>query len=95
MDKTSTTSGWKARRTAAELCGHGIADTLNHQLPKIVYPLLAVAPLNLVPACRGCNSHRSELAPRTAEEQTLHPYCDDLGDHVWLTARVQDLPKRP
>lgn len=75
------------------LCGHGIADTLDHQLPKIAYPLLAVAPANLVPACRGCNSLRGEMAPQTAEEQTLHPYFDDLGDHVWLTARVGGLPK--
>ncbi|MGW1976478.1 HNH endonuclease [Streptomyces sp. NPDC001889] len=75
------------------LCGQGLADTLDHQLPKAVYPLLAVTPDNLVPACRSCNTIKSDQAPAAAEEQTLHPYFDtDINDYIWLAARVTGLP---
>ncbi|MDX2404556.1 HNH endonuclease [Streptomyces microflavus] len=71
------------------LCGQGLADTLDHQLPKDVYPLLAVTPDNLVPACRTCNTNKRDEAPVTAEEQTLHPYFDtDIDEYIWLVARV-------
>ncbi|MGW3073918.1 HNH endonuclease [Kitasatospora sp. NPDC001132] len=76
------------------LCGHGLAATLDHQLPKTLYPLLAVAPLNLVPACRDCNSNKRELAPASAEEQTLHPYFDsDTQQYTWLTAHITGAPE--
>ncbi|MFB8406026.1 HNH endonuclease [Streptomyces sp. NPDC055912] len=76
------------------LCGQGIADTLDHQLPKTHYPLLAVAPANLVPACRDCNYYKGEEAPTSAEKQTLHPYYDsEVHDHTWLVARVAGPPK--
>ncbi|MFE8941062.1 HNH endonuclease [Streptomyces sp. NPDC007872] len=76
------------------LCGQGIADTLDHQLPKAHYPLLAVAPANLVPACRDCNYYKGEEAPLNAEQQTLHPYYDgEIHDHTWLVARVSGPPK--
>ncbi|MFE0865796.1 HNH endonuclease [Streptomyces rochei] len=76
------------------LCGHGIADTLDHQLPKTSYPLLAVTPANLVPACRDCNFYKGEQAPVSADKQTLHPYYDgQVHDHVWLFARIVGPPK--
>ncbi|MFD7609871.1 HNH endonuclease [Streptomyces sp. NPDC059828] len=75
------------------LCGQGIADTLDHQLPKTHYPLLAVTPANLVPACRDCNFYKGEQAPASAEKQTLHPYYDgQVHEHVWLFARIVGPP---
>ncbi|MFE1264210.1 HNH endonuclease [Streptomyces albogriseolus] len=44
------------------LCGHGAADTLDHQLPKDSFPLLSVVPVNLVPACFRCNHQKKERA---------------------------------
>ncbi|MEU6158836.1 hypothetical protein [Streptomyces sp. NPDC047130] len=61
---------------------------MDHHLPKAGFPLLAVVPTNLVPACRSCNVLKGEAAPESAEEQTIHPYFDDLGQRQWLFARV-------
>ncbi|MGW2065768.1 HNH endonuclease [Streptomyces sp. NPDC001937] len=76
------------------LCGHGAADTLDHQLPKDSFPLLSVVPVNLVPACSRCNHYKKEQAPTHAGDQTLHPYFDgDVHDHLWLFARVAGPPE--
>ncbi|WP_034088710.1 HNH endonuclease [Streptacidiphilus albus] len=82
-----------ARRGRCPLCGHGFADTIDHQLPKIAYPLLAVTPANLVPACLPCNKAKGEAIPALAEEQTLHPYFDDVSGQVWLAARLTPPPE--
>ncbi|MFB8235583.1 hypothetical protein ACFC58_03435 [Kitasatospora purpeofusca] len=75
------------------LCGHGVADTLDHQLPKTLYPLLAVAPSNLAPACMYCNGNKRDMAPVDAERQTLNPYFDhEAEQHTWLTARISGPP---
>ncbi|MDG4760479.1 HNH endonuclease signature motif containing protein [Micromonospora sp. WMMD710] len=70
------------------LCGHGRVSTLDHQLPKSSYPLLAVVPDNLVPACADCNHRKNDLAPSSSETQTLHPYFDDANQARWLAAQV-------
>ncbi|MFH9553310.1 HNH endonuclease [Streptomyces sp. NPDC017435] len=81
-------------RGLCALCGHGAADTLDHQLPKDSFPLLSVVPINLVPACSRCNHQKKEHAPTHAGDQTLHPYFDgDVHDHLWLFAQVTGSPK--
>lgn len=70
------------------LCGQRSVATLDHHLPKAHYPALAVAPLNLLPACSDCNKAKLDAIPTCAEEVALHPYYDDLGDDAWLVARV-------
>lgn len=77
-----------AAKGPCPLCGIGIVATIDHQLPKGKYPLLAVVPTNLVPACRDCNTDKGEKAPDTAGDQTLHPYFDDLFHVPWLAARL-------
>ncbi|MBF0888342.1 MULTISPECIES: HNH endonuclease [Gluconobacter] len=70
------------------LCMQRSAATLDHHLPKAHYPALAVAPLNLIPACSDCNKAKLDAVPVMAEDVPLHPYYDDLGKEVWLTATV-------
>jgi hypothetical protein len=70
------------------LCGLGTVSTLDHHLPKTVYPALAVTPANLVPACIDCNKNKTSATPTCAAEQTIHPYFDDIEDDHWLTATV-------
>lgn len=70
------------------LCMQRFVATLDHHLPKAHYPALAVAPLNLIPACSDCNKAKLDSVPTTAEDVPLHPYYDDLGEEVWLTAIV-------
>lgn len=70
------------------LCGVGQVTTLDHHLPKADYPVLAVTPANLVPACTWCQTEKRQGRPATAEEQTLHPYFDDFEGERWLFADV-------
>lgn len=70
------------------LCGHRTVSTLDHHLPKAHYPVLAVVPLNLVPACGDCNKAKLASLPTSANQETLHPYFDDIEGDRWLYADV-------
>lgn len=70
------------------LCGHRTVSTLDHHLPKAHYPALAVAPLNLLPACADCNKRKLARVPMTSAEEMLHPYYDDIEADHWLHATV-------
>jgi hypothetical protein len=73
------------------LCGFNQAETLDHYLSKANYPQFSVLPLNLVPACWGCNHGKRDTVAQTAGQQPLHPYYDH-GHYIsdqWLFAEVQ------
>ncbi|MFN0141306.1 MAG: HNH endonuclease [Pyrinomonadaceae bacterium] len=70
------------------LCFHREVSTLDHHLDKASFPLLSVVPLNLVPACKDCNYAKLSFNPTHQEEQTIHPYYDDVNDAIWLSAKV-------
>ncbi|WP_419880601.1 hypothetical protein ACN6MY_13185 [Peribacillus sp. B-H-3] len=70
-----------------------MVSTLDHHLPKAKYPALAVTPINLIPSCYDCNKTKTAARPLRAEEETLHPYFDDIEDDLWLEAEV--LPQKP
>lgn len=74
------------------LCNQRTVRTLDHHLSKAHHPALAVSPFNLVPACRECNEDTGTRRPRTLEEQTLHPYFDDVTDQIWLKASFEIHP---
>ena len=69
-------------------CDHGQVSTLDHILPKTVFPELAVTPDNLVGACRDCNTAKLATAPTKAENAPLHPYFDNISHERWLGAQV-------
>jgi len=71
-------------------CGMGQASTLDHYLPKTKYPQLSVAPLNLVPSCKDCNTGKSTMVATTAGAQSLHPYFDHQSfiNDQWIFAEV-------
>ncbi len=70
------------------LCVQRMVTTLDHHLPQAHYPLFAVNPLNLVPACADCNKAKLASYPENAEEVPLHPYYDDIDGERWLGAAV-------
>lgn len=37
-------------------CGQQVVKTLDHYLPKTLYPTYAITPYNLVPSCEACNT---------------------------------------
>ena len=70
------------------LCNHKPVEVLDHYLPKAHFPRLSVTPINLVPTCTDCNNTLSDKGITTIEETKLHPYYDELGNEVWLKAKV-------
>lgn len=70
------------------LCAQRVVSTLDHYLPSSKFPSLAVVPANLIPSCQDCNKAKSDRAPSSAVDQTLHPYFDNVGQGVWLHATV-------
>lgn len=73
-------------------CDHRPVSTLDHLLPKRLFPALAVTPDNLVGACADCNKTKLAFAPAAAEEVFLHPYFDDVEAKRWLAAQVVEGP---
>lgn len=79
---------FSAPRGICPLCSQRSATTLDHYLPKTQYPILSVAPLNLIPACKDCNTEKLCDYPTNSTEETLHPYYDDVEGFEWLKSRV-------
>jgi hypothetical protein len=73
-------------------CGLNQVSTLDHFLPKAKFPTLSVIPVNLVPACKDCNTRKSSTVASIASSQPLHPYFDrePFQTDQWLFARVID-----
>lgn len=71
------------------LCGQRMVSTLDHHLPKANFPSLAVAPLNLVPACADCNKAKLASVATQAAQVPLHPYFEDIDEQQWLKAAVE------
>lgn len=69
-------------------CGVRIATTLDHNLPKSKYALLATSPLNLIPSCSDCNKGKLVSYPTSAEQETIHPYYDNIENEQWLVCQV-------
>ncbi len=70
------------------LCSHRPVETLDHYLPKKDFPRLTTTPVNLVPSCFTCNKLKLSKKPSCLEEETLHPYYDDIDNDNWLVAKV-------
>ncbi len=72
------------------MCGQRIVSTVDHYLPQSLHPIFNLTPANLVPACSDCNKGKLAKFAQSAEEQTLHPYFDDLGNERWLVVDVRE-----
>ena len=70
-------------------CAQRIASTIDHYLPRHLFPELSVAPTNLVPCCSECNHKKGRYAATTEHDQIPHPYFQDLGGGVWLIAVLE------
>lgn len=70
--------------------GIGNPRTLDHYLPKSKFPALSVHPLNLIPACRDCNTDAGAGFSSLEAEQPIHPYLDKNSFFLdrWVRARV-------
>ncbi|EFL4497424.1 hypothetical protein ABU05_004382 [Escherichia fergusonii] len=76
-------------------CAQRNVSTLDHYLPKSLYPKLVVNTLNLVPCCMECNHIKREHYPKNNEEQLINPYFDGLIEGVWLVATIKSKGQKP
>lgn len=70
-------------------CGIGQVTTLDHYLPKSIFPIFSVLTSNLIPCCKDCNTGKSTSYATTKERQVLHPYYDDFTKEQWLFAEIK------
>lgn len=55
-----------------------VPDTLDHFLPKDIYPEYSIFSKNLIPCCDSCNRAKSTKILHNGERIFFHPYYDDL-----------------
>lgn len=72
------------------LCNIREATTVDHYLPKELYPALSFLPMNLLPACARCNGYKLTYSPSSRLDELLHPYFDDVASRQWISAEVHE-----
>ncbi|MFF2632901.1 HNH endonuclease [Microbacterium sp. NPDC058021] len=73
-----------ALRNLCTYCQYGVANTLDHFVPKDVVAGLAIEPLNLIPACSRCNHVLGSSVADGYDDQFLYPYgAPSLGRWLW------------
>lgn len=69
-------------------CRIGEPETLDHYLPKALFPEFSIFSLNLVPVCGRCNNLKSDSFLDSGCRSFLHPYFDLLEGNLFLCAEV-------
>ncbi len=77
-----------ARLQICPMCAARFVKTVDHLLPKSVFPELAAFERNLVPCCSDCNKTKDDSHPNDAESQFFHPYFDNWEKWEFLLADV-------
>lgn len=69
-------------------CETSQIKSLDHFLPKSKFPLYSITPINLIPACDGCNEFKGSMYASTQGDQLINPYFDETDSDVWLYAEL-------
>jgi hypothetical protein len=77
------------------MCGSLGSGTLDHVLPKNVYPEFAVFSNNLVPACICNNLRKETYIGTTTTQRVLHPYFDNVMNERLVRASFTHNPVAP
>lgn len=72
-----------------QYCGLSPADTLDHYLPKEIFPEYAVLPINLLPCCSDCNRIKSQNYLYAGLRMFLNFYFDEIGSVPILHASIK------
>lgn len=70
-------------------CGINEPKTLDHYIPKELYPEFSILPLNLIPICNQCNSvYKGSEFLSAGKRLFLHSYLDAFPDFEFLVANI-------
>lgn len=77
--------------TKCFLCSISEVASLDHYLPKELFPQFSIFPQNLVPSCTKCNSHKGTklIDEKVNVRRFLHSYYDDIPDESFLKANLE------
>jgi 5-methylcytosine-specific restriction endonuclease McrA len=72
------------------MCGSPTTGSVDHYLPRAVFPEFSILYSNLVPACTHCNSaQKGDLYRGAGCERFIHPYYDAFADQpLWYVSVV-------
>lgn len=89
MEKLHT--DFKIRHVTCPFCRISESSTLDHYLPKSIYPEFSIFPQNLIPCCGICNTKKSNYIIDTDSKVRLflHPYFDELPREQFLNLSVR------
>lgn len=75
------------------ICGSPTRGSLDHYLPRSVFPEFAIMQANLVPACNHCNSGaKGKNYKGDAPARFIHPYFDEWADQpLWKVQVMRPL----
>jgi hypothetical protein len=76
--------------TLCPACGElGAPNTLDHYLPKSLYPDFAVTPLNLFPMCDACQRAKdNKTGDSSSPRYFIHPYFDTFANSQIVTLSI-------
>lgn len=74
----------KLLRSRCPYCGTTLPNTIDHYLPKEVFPEYSVHMLNLIPCCSTCNSKKKERWVSQSHRLFLYLYSDYIPEEQYL-----------
>ncbi|MXZ91547.1 MAG: HNH endonuclease [Chloroflexi bacterium] len=77
-----------AHNGACPYCNSATVDTLDHVLPKTVYPEFSVLAQNLVPSCGTCNRKKGSTCFHSSGLNLMHPYFTKVPNDAILVVDV-------
>lgn len=71
-------------------CGEdGTPNTLDHYLPKEIFPELSITPANLFPMCDICQGEKGTKTVNSENERLfIHPYFDEFTDRQIVVLEI-------
>lgn len=80
----------KYNKDKCPYCGINSPTTIDHYLPKEIFPEFSVMSYNLVPCCADCNGLKGKkwTNTTTGERLFINFYFDEIPGEVFLKARI-------